>query len=275
MRTKRSDTYMTIKDVAKEAGVSISTVSRVLNNGKSVKYEKRKKVLMAIEKLDYVPNSAAQNLASVHYVKKIIFLLPDLTNYYIPLIKGIKEGALIYDFEIVIDYFNNDFNQYKSQLNEHANTSEVKGIIQFAHKIEVDHKIIINLLEDKIDLQFNNKLNLDNQKVGFFNIYDHLIIEFISKQIMNGITIDKTIDKTINQFDKLIITNINDALEVINLGYKGQIILLEDSMQIVKIHPNTIELDIDFYKLGVYLSRFLIKKIKKIDTSEFILNVSK
>ena len=47
---------VTIKDVAKEAGVAISTVSNVLNNVKVVSPETREKVLKVADKLGYVPN---------------------------------------------------------------------------------------------------------------------------------------------------------------------------------------------------------------------------
>ncbi|WP_046655442.1 LacI family DNA-binding transcriptional regulator [Clostridium tetani] len=52
----------TINDVAREAGVSISTVSRVLNNNYPVKEETRKRIEEAIEKLNYKPNMLARSL---------------------------------------------------------------------------------------------------------------------------------------------------------------------------------------------------------------------
>lgn len=55
---------VTIKDVAKEAGVAISTVSNVLNNVDIVSDEKRQRVLAAVEKLKYVPNMNAKFLKS-------------------------------------------------------------------------------------------------------------------------------------------------------------------------------------------------------------------
>lgn len=55
---------VTIKDVAKESGVAISTVSNVLNNVEVVSEETRKKVLDAVEKLKYVPNMNAKFLKS-------------------------------------------------------------------------------------------------------------------------------------------------------------------------------------------------------------------
>ena len=54
----------TIVDIAREAGVSISTVSRVLNRSMPVADETSKRVLDTIERLQFNPNSAARNLAS-------------------------------------------------------------------------------------------------------------------------------------------------------------------------------------------------------------------
>ena len=51
---------VTIKDVAREAGVAISTVSNVFNNGDIVSEETKQKVLEAVEKLHYIPNMNAK-----------------------------------------------------------------------------------------------------------------------------------------------------------------------------------------------------------------------
>ena len=53
---------MTIKDIARECGVGISTVSRVLNNRPDVSEEVRKKVLAAVEANGYIPNNSARDL---------------------------------------------------------------------------------------------------------------------------------------------------------------------------------------------------------------------
>ena len=51
-----------IKDVAREAGVSISTVSSVVNKTKFVKEDRQKRVLKAVKKLNYKPNIIARGL---------------------------------------------------------------------------------------------------------------------------------------------------------------------------------------------------------------------
>ena len=53
---------VTLKDVAKDAGVSVATVSCCLSGSKPVKESTRMKILESIEKLKYIPNASARNL---------------------------------------------------------------------------------------------------------------------------------------------------------------------------------------------------------------------
>ncbi|MBQ8294949.1 MAG: LacI family DNA-binding transcriptional regulator [Clostridia bacterium] len=69
----------TIKDVAKQAGVGVGTVSRVLNGGKSVNEETKKRVLEAIEQLHFVPNRMASRLRKDE--SRIIALLVPVVNH--------------------------------------------------------------------------------------------------------------------------------------------------------------------------------------------------
>lgn len=51
-----------MKDIAREAGVSVATVSHVINNTKNISKETKEKVLEVIEKYNYIPNYSAKNL---------------------------------------------------------------------------------------------------------------------------------------------------------------------------------------------------------------------
>ena len=53
---------MTIKDIARLSGVSVSTVSRVLNNRPDVSEESRRRVRSVIENASYIPNNTARDL---------------------------------------------------------------------------------------------------------------------------------------------------------------------------------------------------------------------
>src|SRR3569833_1869025 len=62
--SRRSRGTLTIEDVARAAGVSAMTVSRVINKEPNVREETRQSVLETIERLNYSPNTAARNLAA-------------------------------------------------------------------------------------------------------------------------------------------------------------------------------------------------------------------
>lgn len=76
---------VTINDVAREAGVSITTVSRVLNNNYPVKKETRLKIEEAIEKLNYKPNVMARSLITKK-TSMIGVVVPGITNIFFPTI---------------------------------------------------------------------------------------------------------------------------------------------------------------------------------------------
>lgn len=84
---------ITINDIAKEAGVSLATVSRVLNNSGYVKDETRKRILTVIEKHNYSPSAIARSL-SKNITNTIGVVLPDITNpFYGEIIRGVSEIA--------------------------------------------------------------------------------------------------------------------------------------------------------------------------------------
>jgi LacI family transcriptional regulator len=92
----------TIRDVAKLAGVSISTVSRVMNAPETVVPEKRQRVQEAIERLQYQPNAFARGLI---YKKSETFgvMIPDIENpYYAGLLRGIQDAAVKLNHSVII-----------------------------------------------------------------------------------------------------------------------------------------------------------------------------
>lgn len=123
-----TDDTVTIYDVAREAGVSMATVSRVVNGNKNVKENTRKKVLEVIERLDYRPNAVARGLASKK-TTTVGVVIPNIANaYYATLAKGIDDIAEMYKYNIILA--NSDENDEK-EINV-VNTlfaKQVDGII--------------------------------------------------------------------------------------------------------------------------------------------------
>ncbi len=96
---------VTQKDVAKKAGVSSMTVSRVINNQPNVKEETRRKVLKAIKELGYYPNTLARGL-NTNKLFSIGIVIPFTshlfsTPYYVELLTGIEKACAEYNYEMV------------------------------------------------------------------------------------------------------------------------------------------------------------------------------
>lgn len=82
-----------IKDVAERAGVSVATVSHVINNTRFVSEETRAKVELAMEELRYVPNSIARSLRT-NKSKTVGLLVPDISNFFFTAIAESIEKVL-------------------------------------------------------------------------------------------------------------------------------------------------------------------------------------
>jgi LacI family transcriptional regulator len=92
----------TISDVAKEAGVSTMTVSRVLNGRGEISQETRERVQSVIDRLNYRPNSLARNLKTQR-THTIGLIVPDITNPFFPeLVRGAEDTAAEEGFAVIL-----------------------------------------------------------------------------------------------------------------------------------------------------------------------------
>ncbi|UQS86776.1 catabolite control protein A [Nicoliella spurrieriana] len=93
---------VTIYDVAREAHVSMATVSRVVNGNSNVRQNTRNKVLRVIKDLNYHPNAVARGLASKK-TTTVGVIIPDVTNiYFSELARGINDIAEMYKYNIIL-----------------------------------------------------------------------------------------------------------------------------------------------------------------------------
>ena len=93
---------VTIVDVAREAGVSYSTVSRVVNNFKYIKPETRDRVEAAMDKLGYVANLNARSLAGgrSHVVGMLIYELD--TSYHVEIVRGVDAEITTSEYDLML-----------------------------------------------------------------------------------------------------------------------------------------------------------------------------
>lgn len=124
----------TIKDVAKLAGVSISTVSRVMNESKPVSPESRRKVLDAIKKLDFKPNELARSLV-MRKSNMIGVIVKDIgISYMAQIVRGIEEIGRVYNYDILLSSTYGDI-EAEHKIIEFMCTKQVEGIIMISEKI--------------------------------------------------------------------------------------------------------------------------------------------
>ncbi|MCS0670712.1 LacI family DNA-binding transcriptional regulator [Cytobacillus firmus] len=91
-----------IQQVAKQAGVSVATVSRVLNGQKTVSGKTRMKVEEAIKKLNYEPSMLGRNLRNSES-RLLLILIPTISNpFYLEIIKGIEQVAISQYYNILL-----------------------------------------------------------------------------------------------------------------------------------------------------------------------------
>ena len=91
-----------IRDVAKEAGVSVASVSRYLNRKGYISEDTKLKIKRAIDKLEYIPNQVARSLTTKQ-TNFIGLIVPDIMNPFFPeLARAVEDIALSYGYTVVL-----------------------------------------------------------------------------------------------------------------------------------------------------------------------------
>lgn len=92
----------TIFDVARQAGVSIGTVSRVMNNRDRVHPDTRARVLVAVRELDYRPNALARGLAS-QQTDTLGLVIPQVNDpFFFQIVRGVEDAASDAGYNLII-----------------------------------------------------------------------------------------------------------------------------------------------------------------------------
>ena len=99
---------VTIKDVAKEAGVSLATVSHVVNGTRYVSPELTQRVKEAMQKLDYQPNALARSLRT-NRTHTISLIVSDISNpFFASVVRGVEDAAAENGFRVIISNTDED-----------------------------------------------------------------------------------------------------------------------------------------------------------------------
>ena len=131
---------VTIYDVAREANVSMATVSRVVNGNQNVKPATRKKVLECIERLGYRPNAVARGLASKK-TTTVGVIVPDISKgYYAELSRGIADVATMYEYNIILSNSDKRPTREVELLEDHLG-KQVDGLIFMSDSLTEEIRI--------------------------------------------------------------------------------------------------------------------------------------
>ncbi len=118
----------TIYDLAEECGVSVATISRVINNSSSVRAKTREKVLSAMRAHDYSPNVMARGMNKMS-VNIIGVLISDIGNpFFSEIVKSIDEICQKFEYKIILCSTENDTKKEEREL-DLMQKKQVDGLI--------------------------------------------------------------------------------------------------------------------------------------------------
>lgn len=107
---------VTVKDVAKAAGVSAATVSRVINNDPRISDDTKEKVLSCIKSLDYKINSIARSLKT-NKTYTVGFISPEIPNdFFMSIAKGVEDELRKHGYNMIICNSNESIEQEQDRI---------------------------------------------------------------------------------------------------------------------------------------------------------------
>ncbi|MDQ0208137.1 LacI family DNA-binding transcriptional regulator [Alkalicoccobacillus murimartini] len=168
----------TIKDVAKQANVSVATVSRVLNQKGYVSKQAERSVKNAIKSLNYKPNAVARSL--YHKTSGIIGLfVPDISNPFFPeLARAVEDAATSEGFTVVL--CNTDSKQEKEE--KYIQVLQQKyadGLIIATGTDSIEHILSTNIPVVALDRYISDHIPtvVSSNKAGAIDATEHLIAQ--------------------------------------------------------------------------------------------------
>lgn len=170
---------VTVKDLARAAGVSVATISRVLNNKGPVNAATRERVLALAAELHYVPHGAARSLVTTK-TSTIGVLLPDIYGeFFSELIRGIDLAARRHGYHLLVSGSHSDRAEAAAVLQ--ATRGRVDGLIVMSP--EIDGEILRATLPSSLPIVLLNSpsrdeaydsIRIDNYG-GAFAMVRHLV----------------------------------------------------------------------------------------------------
>jgi LacI family transcriptional regulator len=195
---------ITIYDVAREANVSMATVSRVVNGNPNVKPATRKKVVEVIDRLGYRPNAVARGLASKK-TTTVGVIIPDISNpFFAELARGIEDIATMYKYNIILSNSDQNIDKELHLLNTMLG-KQVDGIVFMGGNIKEQHVaefkkspvpiVMAGSIEESGEIP---SVNIDYEQASF-----DAVSSFIERGHKNIAFVSGPFHEPINKYKKL------------------------------------------------------------------------
>lgn len=173
---------VTIKDIARELGVSPSTVSRSLKDHPDISPATKKQVKDLVEKLKYKPNAVALSLRS-RKSYTIAVIVPEIVHHFFSsVISGIEEVALDAGYNVMI-FQSSEMYDREVLITQALASNQAEGVLASISKTSLKFGHFRELINDGLPLVFFDRIceELDTDRVivddfnGAFNAVEHLI----------------------------------------------------------------------------------------------------
>ncbi len=151
---------MTMKDIARELGVSVATVSRALKDSPSISRERRLAIQAFAREHNYVPNAIAEQLRNSRKSppKVIGVVVPEFVHYYFAtVLAGIEQQAASHGYRITVAA-SHESQQHEVEICEAFYKNKVCGIIASQAKETVDYQHFVKLEQQHVPLVFYDRI---------------------------------------------------------------------------------------------------------------------
>ena len=164
---------VTLKDIAEELQVSVTTVSKAINKHPDISVARRKQIMQLLEERRYVPNIMAKNLRSAK-TRFISLIVSDNTNpYYAKVIKGVEAVLSRQGYHTIISN-NNENPQVETNLLNEIISINVAGVLITpalgngeSIKVLAENNVPYVLLHRYIDKDHDNYVVADDEKAAY------------------------------------------------------------------------------------------------------------
>lgn len=218
--------YVTIKDIARELTVSVSTVSRALNDDPNIRKETKEKILAVAKEMKYFPNPVATNL-KYGRTNTIGVLVPEMTTpYAAKVIDGIQNVCFNNNYKVIIASSGENAEKEKENIyimHQFMIDGIIACICDYNKNTDLYEKIMAQdiplVFYDRIPYGINASQVIIDDEVKFFFLIEHLIRS--GRKKIAYISADQNIVyNTVPRF-----TGYRDALEKYHIKYNPQIVI--------------------------------------------------